>query len=103
MTAAQKNIIYYDVSSSNARVLGCITNTVNPRYMNTRQEFFIMSYYIFKIKFHGKMSLILNCIHISEMEFKEFERWFKLKPRLKYGWFHLKLYQMFQDLSRRLI
>jgi len=34
-------------------------------------------------------------------EFKEFERWFKFKPRLKYGWFHLKLYQMFQDLSRR--
>jgi len=35
-------------------------------------------------------------------EFKEFERRFKFKPRLKYGWFHLKLYQMFQDLSRRL-
>ena len=34
-------------------------------------------------------------------EFKEFERRFKFKPRLKYGWFHLKLYQMFQDLSRR--
>ena len=28
-------------------------------------------------------------------EFKEFE------PRLKYGWFPLKLYSMFQDLSRR--
>ena len=36
-------------------------------------------------------------------EFKEFERRFKFKPRFKYGWFHLKLYQMFQDLSRRLI
>ena len=36
-------------------------------------------------------------------EFKEFEQWFKFKPRLKYGWFHLKLHQMFQDLSRRLI
>ena len=35
------------------------------------------------------------------MEFKEFERWFKFKPRLKYGWFHLKLYQMFPDFSRR--
>ena len=34
-------------------------------------------------------------------EFKEFERRFKFKPRLKYGWFHLKLYQMFQDLSQR--
>ena len=39
----------------------------------------------------------------SEAEFKEFERRFKFKPRFKYGWFHLKLYQMFQDLSRRLI
>ena len=29
-------------------------------------------------------------------EFKEFER------RFKYGWFHLNLYQMLQDLSRRL-
>ena len=35
-------------------------------------------------------------------EFKEFERRFKFKPRFKYGWFHLKLYQMFQDLSWRL-
>ena len=30
-------------------------------------------------------------------EFKEFERRFKFKPRFKYGWFPLKLYQMFQD------
>ena len=36
-------------------------------------------------------------------EFKEFERRFKFKPRFKYGWFHLKLYQMFQDLSRSFI
>ena len=42
------------------------------------------------------------CIN-TVAEFKEFERRFKFKPRLKYGWFHLKLYQMFQDLSRRLI
>ena len=33
----------------------------------------------------------------TEAEFKEFE------PRLKYGWFHLKLYSMFQDLSWRSI
>ena len=32
-----------------------------------------------------------------EAEFKEFEPWFN------YGWFHLKLYQMFKDLSRRSI
>ena len=36
-------------------------------------------------------------------EFKEFERRFKFKPRFQYGWFHLKLYQTFQDLSRPLI
>jgi len=37
-------------------------------------------------------------------EFEEFERQFKLRLRLiKYGWFHLKVYQMFQDLSRRII
>ena len=29
-----------------------------------------------------------------EAEFKEFE------PRLKYDWFHLKSYSIFQDLSR---
>ena len=39
----------------------------------------------------------------SVAEFKEFERRFKFKPRFKYGWSHLTLYQMFQDLSRRLI
>ena len=38
-----------------------------------------------------------------EAEFKEFEPRLKFKPRLKYGWFHLKLYSMFQDLSRRSI
>ena len=32
-----------------------------------------------------------------EAEFKEFE------PRLKYDWFHLKLYLIFQDLSQRSI
>ena len=39
--------------------------------------------------------LILICIVTllicPEAEFKEFE------PRLKYGWFHLKMYQMFKD------
>ena len=47
----------------------------------------------------------IKSVHIkySVAEFKEFERRFKFKPRFKYGWFHLKLYQMFQDLSRRFI
>ena len=33
----------------------------------------------------------------TEAEFKEFE------PRLKYSWFHLKLYSIFKYLSRRWI
>ena len=36
-------------------------------------------------------------LNYTVAEFEEFE------PRFKYGWFHLKLYQMFQDLSRRFI
>ena len=43
-----------------------------------------------------------NSIKRPVAVFKEFELRFKFKPRFKYGWFHLKLYQMFQDLSRRL-
>ena len=35
-----------------------------------------------------------------EAEFKDFESGLKFEPRLKYGWFHLKLYLMFQDFSR---
>ena len=42
-------------------------------------------------------------IYIYETEFKEFEPQFKFETRLKCGWFHLKLYLMFQDLSRLLI
>jgi len=38
-----------------------------------------------------------------EVEFKEFYPRLKFKPRLKYSWFHLKLYSMFQDLSRCLV
>ena len=39
----------------------------------------------------------------SEAEFKEFEQRFTFKPRLKFGWFHLNLYWIFQDLNRRSI
>ena len=42
-------------------------------------------------KFHTSF----NQFNRSEAEFKEF------KPRLKYGWFHLKLYSIFQELSWR--
>ena len=33
-------------------------------------------------------------------EFKGFESWLKFETRLKYDWFHLKLFLMFQDLNR---
>ena len=39
----------------------------------------------------------------SEAKFKECGPRFKFKLRLNYGWFQLKLYQMFQDSSRRSI
>jgi len=38
-----------------------------------------------------------------EAGFKELEQRLKFKPRLKYSWFHLKWYSMFQDLNRRSI
>ena len=45
-----------------------------------------------------------DCFGINqpEAEFKEFEPQLKFETRLNCGWFHLKLYAMFQDLSRRL-
>ena len=45
----------------------------------------------------------MNWKHSPEAEFKEFEPWFNFETQLKYGWFHLKLCSMFQDLSLRLI
>ena len=38
-----------------------------------------------------------------EAEFKEFEPRLRFKQRLKYDWFHFKLYSIFQDLSLRSI
>jgi len=40
---------------------------------------------------------------LTETEFKEFEPRLKFETQLKYSWFHLKLYSMFQDLSWRSI
>ena len=40
---------------------------------------------------------IIILFFIQEAEFKEFE------PRLENGWFHLKLYSVLRDLSRRSI
>ena len=44
--------------------------------------------------------LLENLLFSSEAEFKEFEPRLKFKPGLKYGWFHLKLHKIFQDLRR---
>ena len=44
--------------------------------------------------------MIIYDFIIQEAEFKEFYPRLKFESRLKYGWFHLKLYSMFQDLSR---
>ena len=48
-------------------------------------------------------SQVYNQTLQPEAEFKEFEPRLKFKPMFKYGWFHLKLYSIFLDLSRRLI
>jgi len=39
----------------------------------------------------------------TEAEFKETEPRLKFKTLLKYGWFHLNLYSIFQDSSHHLI
>ena len=39
-------------------------------------------------------------IYQPEAEFKEFESRLKFETHLKYCWFRLKLYSMFQDLGR---
>ena len=57
----------------------------------------------FSYLYSGKFSVVsietarvytTQCAVYPEAEFKEFE------SRLKYGWFHLKLYSIFQDLSQ---
>ena len=52
--------------------------------------------------FCGKIGLYQSLL-CPEAEFKEFEPRLKFMPWLKYGWFHLKLYSIFQDLNRRSI
>ena len=50
------------------------------------------------------MVVLQNTVKMfAEDEFREFEPQLKFKTRLKYGWFDLNLYSMFQDLSRRSI
>ena len=45
----------------------------------------------------------INHTNVPESEFKDLNPRLKFKTRLKYGWFHVKLYLMFDDLSRCLI
>ena len=74
---------------------------LNPKVKGTTAIFLIQKLCILLqilMKFRKNISLKRRVA-----EFKEFEPRFKFKPRLNYGWFHLKLYQMFQDLSRRSI
>ena len=54
-------------------------------------------------QFATNLNVQILIFYKPEAEFKEFERRLKFKPPLKYGWFHLKLYSIFQDLSRCLI
>ena len=56
-----------------------------------------------KILFFKIKNVCAPKINKYEAEFKEIERRLKLKPWLKFGWFHLKLYSMFQDISQRSI
>ena len=62
--------------------------------------------FMFKIILEYRVFKSLKCMQegvTSEAELKEFEPRLKFKLLLKYDWFHLKLYSMFQDLSRRSI
>ena len=76
----------------------CIGSTLRPRTSIS----FDLTYEFDESKFIG-LRFRNSIFSRAVAEFKEFERRFKFKPRFKYGWFHLKLHQMFQDLSRRFI
>ena len=63
-----------------------------------------------KVRFKNKADFVSNrdrmfLFNSSQPEavFKELGPRLKFKSWLKYGWFHLKLYSMFQDLNWRLI
>ena len=62
---------------------------------------------IIKIKFYIHVQIQSgNFIMITlrhKAKFKGFEPRLKFEKQLEYGWFHLKLYSMFQDLSRHSI
>ena len=74
---------------------------VSIRWISIRFDALKKYYYLTIVLVRFKCLPMLHCqkllIKRPVAEFKEFER------RFKYGWFHLKLYQMFQDLNQRLI
>ena len=52
--------------------------------------------FVRELSFCHKSNFLIPISLQTEAELKEFE------TRLKYGWFRLNLYPMFQDLSQRL-
>jgi len=82
-----------------------LNTSTNTKHSNCRVHRPIyLTKLIFKLLLQNLFVRLLEYrLPIPEAEFKEFEPRFKFKPPLKYGWFHLNLYQMFQDLSRRSI
>ena len=91
---------------TNEETVWIVPTTVRSLYTRTSKPVLIIHINIIQ---HGVPVVwnVFNILTLRELcpvaEFKEFERRFKFKPRFKYGWFHLKLFQMFQDLSRRVI
>ena len=71
---------------------------LNTPILNSKMERTFKNY-----EFYLILWKMLNNFKSSEAEFKEFEMRLKFKPWLKFGWFHLKSYIMFQDLSRHSI
>ena len=72
-----------------------VNNEENAAYENITKELS----FCHKFRFYHTIAISMQ----PEAEFKEFEPRIKFKPRLKYGWFHLKSYSLFQELSRRSI
>ena len=80
-----------------------VENKIFFNILTTHQQF-QLEFQIFQNCLRSDLMNKETILTISTVtEFKEFERRFKFKPRFKYGWFPLKLYQMFQYLNRHLI
>ena len=61
----------------------------------------LFSYIQKRLSLTENSGLCLSTRQQHEAEFKEFEQWLKnLRRGSTFGWFHLNVYLMFQDLSR---